>query len=63
MARVIGKDEKHVHEVTCKNCASVIEYTKSEEQEHVGKDCGGGTDIRRWIICPSCGSEVTTYHC
>lgn len=58
MVQVVGKDQTAVKRVTCKHCASILEYTPSEVHRHEGKDYSGGLDGREWIDCPSCGREV-----
>lgn len=59
--RVIGKDNRHVRNITCRNCASVIEYTESEVRNlWSGKDYSGGSDGADGFNCPCCGAEVHT---
>lgn len=58
MPTVVGKDDKHVHRCTCKNCASILEYTKNEVDEVNGKDYYGGSDGYEYINCPTCGKRV-----
>lgn len=60
MVKVVGRDERKVKRVTCKSCASILEYTESEVRSSVQYDYGGGSDTYRYITCPSCGSKVTT---
>ena len=28
--KVVGKDDSQVHKVTCRNCASILEYTDAD---------------------------------
>ena len=58
MAKVIGKDQSAVKRVTCKNCASILEYTNCEVQEYHGRDYSGGPDGQEWIVCPECSKKV-----
>lgn len=58
MVQVVGKDQSAVKRVTCKSCASILEYTPSEVKKETGRDYSGGSDGREWINCPSCGHEV-----
>ena len=60
MAKVIGFDPKLLHTTKCRKCAAIIEYSKSELQEFVHHDYGGGHDIVTYIVCPNCGNEVHT---
>lgn len=46
MPVIVGKDEKAVKRITCKNCASINEYTQSEVRSiSRGRDYGGGEDL------------------
>ena len=59
MVKVIGKSEKHTHQTTCKNCASVLEFTQAETQTEYHRDYGGGGDSVRFLAaCPCCGERV-----
>jgi hypothetical protein len=58
MVQIIDKDERHVHECTCRNCASRLRYTRSEVESYRHTDYGGGTDTYHYITCPSCGKRV-----
>jgi uncharacterized protein with PIN domain len=59
MVIVVGKDKKAVYEITCHNCASILEYTMSETIERkCNQDYLGDFDIRRFINCPACGQAV-----
>lgn len=59
MVKVVGRDESVVKKVTCRKCASVLEYTLSEVQQYTSYDYGGGSDIVKYIKCPSCGHDVS----
>jgi len=58
MVQVVGNDQQAVKRATCKNCATILEYTPSEVQEYHGKDYSGGADGKEWINCPRCGKQV-----
>lgn len=60
MVKVLGKDNTHIHQVTCKNCASILEYTLSEVKHYMKYDYGGDADIYYYIECPSCFDGVYT---
>ena len=60
MPKVIGKSNAHVHTCTCRNCASVIEYTMNETLEDYSSDYTGDRDYYRYINCPGCGKRVVT---
>jgi endogenous inhibitor of DNA gyrase (YacG/DUF329 family) len=59
MAKVIGRDEQAVKQVTCRACAARVEYTESEVKRYEGTDMSGGPDGRDWIVCPNCGKDIT----
>lgn len=58
MAQVVGKDTSFVKRITCKKCASILEYTLSEVKTVNGHDYSGGPDGKEYIQCPSCNKEV-----
>lgn len=58
MIQIVGKDQKHIHTISCKNCASVLEYTRNEVKEQHGKDYSGGSDGCEYIWCPACNHKV-----
>ena len=58
MVTVVGKDESAVKRVTCRSCASILEYKLTEVQSYVSHDYGGGSDIVYYIKCPNCGTHV-----
>jgi hypothetical protein len=58
MPKVIGKDNKFVKQVSCKNCASILEYTESEVEKGKSYDYGGGCDPYKYINCPYCSKKV-----
>lgn len=58
MAKIVGRDEKAVKQVTCRNCAARIEYTASETTSHVHHDYGGGSDTYYYLKCPKCSEDI-----
>ena len=58
MAKVVGRDESVVKRVTCRNCASILEYTKNEVRSYHGTDYSGGSDGQEWVDCPNCGGRA-----
>lgn len=58
MAKKIGTDKKFIKTITCKNCASIIEYTLQEIKEVNGRDYSGGADGCRYIDCPECSKRI-----
>lgn len=59
MVRVIGQDKNSFLYVTCRNCASELEYTPHEVKKEWISDYGGGRDEYKHIQCPHCGQKVT----
>lgn len=61
MVKIVGRDETVVKRITCRNCASVLEYTPSEVRNlWSGTDYGGGPDGADGFDCPNCGKLVHT---
>lgn len=58
MAKVIGKSPEYVKQITCRNCASIIEYTLSECKQKAVKDYTGTSDIETYLKCPSCNERI-----
>lgn len=58
MATVIGIDPSAVKRVTCRNCASVIEYTPSDTREVKETDYTGGSDTVTRLKCPKCNYSI-----
>ena len=58
MVKIVGRDDNHVKRVTCRVCASVLEYTLNEVKEYHGTDIGGGPDGCEWVDCPNCGKRA-----
>jgi hypothetical protein len=59
MVKIVGQDMSMYLEVTCRNCASVLQYTRSEVQSQMQTDYGGGKELYKFITCPQCGQKVT----
>lgn len=60
MVKVVGVDPQHVKRTTCRNCASVLEYTQCEVKNFTSYDYGGGSDIVYYVNCPNCGNKAYT---
>jgi RNase P subunit RPR2 len=58
MPTVVGTDPGAVKRVTCRSCASRLEYTESEAQERRHRDYTGDLDVWRVVVCPKCGADV-----
>lgn len=58
MVKIVGRDDTAVKRITCRGCASILEYTASEVKERHGKDYGGGPDGAEWVDCPNCGGTA-----
>lgn len=59
MVKVVGKSEKAVYTATCENCASILEFTKSEVTTQFYKEWDGSSDSYKYVKCPECGSNVS----
>lgn len=55
---VVGKDQTKVKRCTCKNCASILEYTMADTKTDYSTDYSGGRDHYRYLTCPSCSGRV-----
>lgn len=61
MVKIVGKDQSVVKQITCRNCASILEYRPIEVKTlWEGTDYGGGPDGAKGFKCPSCGENVIT---
>lgn len=58
MVKVIGKDPKYIKTLSCKNCASVLEYTEAELEEYSGTDYSGYGYTNYYLRCPNCGHDI-----
>lgn len=57
--KIIGIDDKTKKRVTCKSCASIIEYVpKDIVNLWSGKDYSGGADGADGFKCPNCKENV-----
>lgn len=59
MAKIVGKDDSVVKRVTCRNCASILEYVPCEVRENYSTDYTGDKDYYKYILCPCCGKQAT----
>jgi hypothetical protein len=58
MVTVVGRDDSAVKRITCRGCASVLEYKRSEVKRRDGTDYSGGADGAEWVDCPNCGDKA-----
>lgn len=58
MVKVIGTDPKVYKTITCRKCASMLEYLPIDVKEYSCRDYSGGSDGKEWIVCPTCNNEV-----
>ena len=58
MAKVVGRNEKHVHTINCRKCTAIVEYVENEIREYSGTDWSGGPNGHTWVDCPSCGKKI-----
>lgn len=58
MPKIVGKDQSIYKRITCKHCASIIEYLPVEVKVLRTTDYAGGVDVREYIACPKCCREV-----
>lgn len=61
MVKVVGKDDTAVKRITCRSCASILEYTQSEVKS-IRHSCDylGDCEHDDGIKCPQCNSNVFT---
>lgn len=60
--KIIGTDDQHVKQVSCRKCASRLEYTLSDTTTYTSYDYGGGSDTYRSLRCPKCGYDINVGH-
>jgi 5-methylcytosine-specific restriction endonuclease McrA len=58
VAKVVGVDKSIFKRVTCRQCASVIEYTNVDTIISLNHDYDGGSDYNRRLICPNCNDNM-----
>lgn len=58
MVKVVGRDESAVKRITCRGCASILEYKLCEVKKYSGTDYSGGSDGCEWVDCPNCGHQA-----
>lgn len=59
MVQVVGKDPSMMHQVTCRNCASILQFTQSEVKVVVETDYTGGKERVYTITCPDCEDKIS----
>ena len=58
MATVIGTDLSALKRVTCRNCASIVEYTPADTKLVKVTDYTGSSDMECHLTCPKCGDTI-----
>lgn len=59
MPTVVGTDDSAKKRITCRSCASIVEYVpKDVETLWQGTDYSGGPDGAKGFKCPHCGRNV-----
>lgn len=56
--RVVGKSDKHIHELCCYNCSSKLEYVLADVKRGSHTDYTGCTESYKYIECPVCRFEL-----
>ena len=59
MVTIVGKEPREVRRCTCRNCASIIEYTMNEPSIRIQSDHSGELEMVRELTCPGCGNPIT----
>lgn len=61
MPVAVGKDDRYVKRITCRECATINEYTESEVRNlWSGQDYSGGPDGADGFECVCCGNNIIT---
>jgi RNase P subunit RPR2 len=58
MVTVKGKDISIVKQVTCRNCASILEYLPKDVKTFSKRDYTGCSDTFHQITCPECEDKI-----
>lgn len=60
MVRIINviPHKSVVKQAICRNCGCTLEYVPKDVKTVTSRDYGGGTDILKYIECPSCKATV-----
>lgn len=61
MATVVGQERAYLRRCTCRECASIIEYVKSETTTRWVCDYGGDREQIRELRCPKCGNMISVH--
>jgi hypothetical protein len=51
-------DPALIKRVSCRNCASRLEYVQSDVKERHGRDISGCADGESYVDCPKCGGRA-----
>ncbi len=60
MIKIIGKDASQVKQITCRTCASILEYVLADLKQDYSTDYTGSKDYYTYIDCPCCQKQVVT---
>ena len=59
MAIVVGIDDSAKKRITCRECASIVEYTLGEVMPlRRGRDISGCADGADGFKCPKCNADI-----
>lgn len=55
MVKVVGRDQRATRRVTCRKCASILEYTQNDViKTKINHDYLGDSDTVSAVQCPTC---------
>lgn len=55
---VVGTDDRHIKETSCRNCAAKLRYTEADVASYTKQDYDGGSSTYYYIACPRCRDKV-----
>lgn len=61
MAIVAGFDINYTEECTCRHCASIVRYAKSELQTKIVYNYNLQKAKQDYVICPKCGDHIELF--
>ena len=62
MIKVISIDPDYVRHCTCKNCASVIAFTRSDCTKDTRLNENGWLEYYWYFNCPTCDEAIVVHH-
>ncbi len=60
MIKILGQDSSINKEITCKNCATRLQYNPVDERHDYSTDYTGCKDTYSYLTCLCCGQKVIT---